>query len=132
MTPVKHRIARWLQWTGLIGAALGLVLTPWFGLGLAVQWLVGGAIAVGLDVFAIRTESDTRRMLAALVKLVVLVGALFVLTPTGTIPAPADGAAPADLGPILMLLSILPSEAGALMRRAVPMPEMGIPAEYQQ
>jgi hypothetical protein len=132
MTPIRQRIGVALQWIGLVGAVLGLIATPFFGLGLAPQWIIGGAIAIALDVIAIRTDADVRAMLAALGKLVVLVTALFAFTPVGSIPAPAENAIPADLGPILMLLSILPSEAGALLRRRMPMPEMGIPAEYQQ
>jgi hypothetical protein len=130
--PARHRLARGLQWTGLVGAVLGVIATPFFGLGLALQWLVGGAIAIALDVVAIRVEDDIRRMLAALLKLVVLVGALFAFTPSGSIPAPDANAIPADLGPILLLLSILPSEAGAMLRRTGPMPEMGVPQEFQQ
>ncbi|HJP89700.1 MAG TPA: hypothetical protein VJ850_11760 [Candidatus Limnocylindrales bacterium] len=130
--PARHRLAVGLQWTGLIGAVLGVIATPFFGLGLALQWLVAGAIAVGLDAFAIRAEEDIRAMLAALVKLVVLVGALFVFTPSGSIPGPQENTIPADLGPILLLLSILPSEAGAMLRRTGPMPEMGIPMDLQQ
>lgn len=130
--PVRHRISVGLQWTGLIGAALGLVATPLFGLGFAMQWLIGGAIAVALDVFAIRTDSETKAMLAALVKLVVLVTALMVLTSAGSVPQPAAGAVPPDTGPILLLLSILPSELGAILRRNPPMPEMGVPQEYQR
>jgi hypothetical protein len=132
MSPTRHRIAIGLQWTGLVGAVLGLLTTPLFGLGLAVQWLVGGAIAVALDVIAVRTEADIRAMLAALVKLVVLAGALFAFTPSGSIPPPVENTIPADLGPILLLLSILPSEAGAMLRRTGPMPEMGVPQEFQQ
>lgn len=128
--PARHRLAVGLQWTGLVGAVLGVAATPFFGLGLAVQWLIAGAIAIALDVFAIRSEADIRAMLAALVKLVVLVAALFVLTPAGTIPGPQANAIPADLGPILLLLSILPSEAGAMLRRTAPMPEMGVPHEF--
>jgi peptidoglycan/LPS O-acetylase OafA/YrhL len=130
--PARQRLAVGLQWTGLIGAVLGVLATPFFGLGLALQWLIGGGVAIALDVVAIRTEVDVRRMLAALVKLVILVGALFVLTPSGTIPGPQDNSVPADLGPILLLLSVLPSEAGAMLRRTAPMPEMGVPHEFQQ
>ena len=132
MSPTRHRISVGLQWTGLIGAVLGVVTTPLFGLGLAMQWLVGGAIAVVLDVIAIRTQQDIRAMLAALLKLVIVLGALFAFTPSGSIPAPAENTIPADLGPILLLLSILPSEAGAMLRRTGPMPEMGVPQEFQQ
>jgi hypothetical protein len=131
MTSVRHRLAVGLQWTGLLGAGLGLLATPLFGLGWAVQWLVAGAIAVSLDVFAIRAESETKAMLAALVKLFVLVGALFTLTPLGSIPTPAANSIPPDTGPLLMLLSILPSELGATLRRKVAMPEMGVPPELQ-
>jgi hypothetical protein len=132
MSPARRRIAVGLQWTGLVGAVLGVIATPFFGLGLALQWLVGGAIAIALDAFAIRAEEDIRAMLAALLKLLVLVGALFAFTPSGTIPGPEANAIPADLGPILLLLSILPSEAGAMLRRTGPMPEMGVPMDLQQ
>ena len=132
MSPTRARLAVGLQWTGLIGAVLGVIATPFFGLGLAVQWLVGGGIAIALDVIAIRTREDIRAMLAALGKLVVLVAALFMLTPSGSIPPAQANAIPADLGPILLLLSILPSEGGALLRRTGPMPEMGVPQEFQQ
>jgi hypothetical protein len=125
--PARQRLAVGLQWTGLIGAILGVVLTPFFGLGLALQWLIGGGVAVALDVVAIRSETDLRRMVAALLKLVILVVALFAFTPAGTIPQPAGSAIPADLGPILLLVSVLPSEAGASLRRTMPMPEMGVP-----
>lgn len=130
--PARHRLAAGLQWTGLVVAVLGVIATPFFGLGLAVQWLAAGAIAVALDVFAIRTEADIRAMLAALLKLVILVAALFVLTPSGSIPGPQANTIPADLGPILLLLSILPSEAGAMLRRTGPMPEMGVPMDFGQ
>ena len=132
MTPVRDRIATWLQWAGLIGAAAGLVAVPLFGLGGAIQWLVGGAIAVGLDVFAIRTESETKAMLAALAKLAVLIVALMVFTTAGSTPGTAAGAVPPDTGPVLMLLSILPSELGAMLRRPQRMPEMGVPPELQR
>lgn len=132
MTPVRERISTWLQWAGLIGAAAGLVAVPLFGLGFAVQWLVGGAIAIALDVVAIRTESDTKAMLAALGKLVVIVAALMVFTTAGSIPGTTAGAIPPDTGPVLLLLSILPSELGAMLRRRVEMPEMGVPPELQR
>lgn len=132
MTPIRERIASWLQWTGLIGAAAGLLAVPLFGLGGAGQWLVGGALAVGLDLFAIRTDSETKAMLAALGKLVVLIVALMVFTTVGSTPGTAAGAIPPDTGPVLMLLSILPSELGAMLRRSQQMPEMGVPPELQQ
>ena len=132
--PIRHRISVGLQWTGLVGAAAGLVAVPLF-LGFAMQWLVAGAIAVALDVVAIRTESDLRAMLAALVKLVVVVAALMMFTSPGSIPAMAPGTVPPDTGPVLLLLSIVPSELGAMLRRT-PVPagsgaphEPGIPPE---
>lgn len=128
--PIRHRITVGLQWTGLVGAAAGLVATPLF-LGFAAQWLVAGAIAVALDVIAIRTDADVRAMLAALAKLVVLVTALMAFTAPGSVPVMAPGAIPPDTGPVLMLLSILPSELGAMLRRRVAMPEMGVPREVQ-
>jgi len=131
MTTIRHRLAVGLQWTGLVGATLGLISVPLFGLGFAVQWIVGGLAAVGLDVYAIRTESDVRRMLAAILKLVILVAALFFLTGSGTIPTPTEGALPPDTGPILLFLSILPSELGATLRKEAPMPEMGVPHGLQ-
>ena len=129
--PIRHRISIGTQWTGLGGAALGLAAVPLF-LGFAVQWLAAGVVAVALDVFAIRTTSDTRAMVAALAKLVVLVAALFMLTSPGSIPAMVPNSIPPDTGPVLMLLSILPSEIGAMLRRTGPMPEMGVPSEFQQ
>ena len=126
MTPVRDRIATWLQWAGLIGAAAGLVAVPLFGLGGAIQWLVGGAVAVGLDVCAIRTDSETKA------KLAVLIVALMVFTTAGSTPGTAAGAVPPDTGPVLMLLSILPSELGAMLRRPQRMPEMGVPPELQR
>ena len=128
--PIRHRISIGLQWTGLIGSAVGLVAVPLF-LGFALQWLVAGLAAVALDVFAIRTASETKAMLAALAKLAILVGALFILTSPGSIPAMVANSIPPDTGPVLMLLSILPTEIGAMLRRAVPMPEMGVPPELQ-
>src|SRR6185369_9191444 len=80
MTPIRQRIGVALQWIGLVGAVLGLIATPFFGLGLAPQWIIGGAIAIALDVIAIRTDADVRAMLAALAKLVILVTALFAFT----------------------------------------------------
>ena len=130
MNPIRHRAAVGMQWTGLVGAAIGFVAVPLF-LGFAVQWIAAGAIAVALDVFAIRTDSDTRAMLAALVKLVVLVAALFILTSPGSIPAMVPNSIPPDTGPVVMLLSILPTEIGAMLRRTGPMPEMGVPPELQ-
>lgn len=132
MNPIRRRVATGLQWTGLAGAALGLVAVPLF-LGFAVQWLAAGAIAVALDVVAIRTDSDLRAMLAALGKLVFLVAALMMLTAPGSIPAMAPNTVPPDAGPVLMLLSVLPSQIGAMLRRsaASPMPEMGVPPELQ-
>jgi len=127
--PIRHRVSIGLQWTGLAGAAIGLVATPLF-LGFALQWLVAGAIAVALDVIAIRTDADVRAMLAALGKLVVLVTALLAFTTPGSIPVMAPGTIPPDTGPVLMLLSILPSELGATLRRTKPMPEMGVPTEF--
>ena len=134
--PIRHRISVALQWTGLVGATLGFVAVPLF-LGFTAQWHVDGAIAVALDVVAIRTESDTKAMLAALGKLVILVVALMVLTTPGSIPVMTPGSIPPDTGPVLLLLSILPSELGAMLRRA-PVPtgsgmpgEPGIPPEFQ-
>jgi hypothetical protein len=129
--PVRHRISVALQWAGLAGAAVGLLAVPLF-LGFAAQWLIAGAIAVALDVFAIRTASETQSMLAALGKLAVLVVALMVLTTPGSIPVMAPGSIPPDTGPVVMLLSILPSELGAMLRRApANAPEMGVPPELQ-
>ena len=129
--PVRHRISVGLQWTGLAGAAVGLLAVPLF-LGFAAQWLIAGAVAVALDVFAIRTASETQSMLAALGKLAVLVVALMVLTTPGSIPVMAPGSIPPDTGPVVMLLSILPSELGAMLRRApATSPEMGVPPELQ-
>ena len=131
MTTLRSKLASWFQRAGLVGAVLGLVATPLFGLGFAIQWLVGGTIAVALDVFAIRTESEALAMSAALGKLVVLVTVLIAFTSPGSVPRPAAGAIPADLGPVLLLLSILPSEIGAMLRRRPPMPEMGVPQEFR-
>lgn len=130
-SPIRHRISVGLQWAGLIGSAVGLVATPLF-LGFAAQWLIAGGIAVALDVVAIRTDADVRAMLAALGKLVVLLTALIGFTSAGSIPAMAPGSIPPDTGPALMLLSILPSELGAILRRTPPMPEMGVPQEFQR
>lgn len=129
-TPVRYRISVGMQWAGLVGAAVGLVATPLF-LGFAAQWLVAGAIAVALDVIAIRADADVRAMLAALAKLVVLVTALMAFTTPGSVPVMAPGTIPPDTGPVLMLISILPSELGAMLRRTPPMPEMGVPREFQ-
>ncbi|HSO29214.1 MAG TPA: hypothetical protein VLS28_04880 [Candidatus Sulfomarinibacteraceae bacterium] len=125
--PIRHRISIGLQWTGLAGSVVGFVSVPLF-LGFQAQWLVAGAIAVALDVVAIRTASDTRAMLAALGKLVILVVALMVLTTPGSIPAMAPGSIPPDTGPVVLLISILPSELGAMLRRA-PVAEPGIARE---
>ena len=132
MTTWRSKLAGWLQWAGLIGAVLGLVTTPLFGLGFAVQWLVAGAIAVVLDVFAIRTESETKAMLAALAKLVIVLTVLLAFTAAGTVPGTIAGAVPPDTGPVLLLLSILPSELGAMLRKRAPMPEMGVPQDFRQ
>jgi hypothetical protein len=129
--PIRYRITVGLQWTGLAGAALGFVATPLF-LGFAVHWLVAGAIAVALDVIAIRTDADLRAMLAALGKLVALVTALLAFTTPGSVPAMVPGTVPPDTGPVLMLISILPTELGAMLRRTPPMPEMGVPPEFQR
>jgi hypothetical protein len=126
--PIRHRISIGLQWTGLVGSAVGLVATPLFGLGFALQWLIAGALAVALDVFAIRTASETLAMVAALTKLVVLVAALMVFTSPGSLPPVAANSIPPDVGPILMILSILPSELGAMLRRT-PVPVGGAPRE---
>jgi hypothetical protein len=126
--PIRHRISIGLQWTGLVGSVLGFVAVPLF-LGFAMQWLVAGAIAVALDVVAIRTGSDTQAMLAALGKLVILVVALMVLTPLGSIPAMAPNSIPADTGPVLLFISILPSELGAMLRRAPVTAGSGMPRE---
>jgi hypothetical protein len=131
MTTIRHRAASGLQWAGLAFAGLGLVTTPLFGLGFAVQWLIGGALAAGLDIFAIRTESETLAMAAALGKLVVLVTVLIAFTTPGSVPPAAANVIPADTGPILLLLGILPSELGAMLRRRPPMPEMGVPQEFR-
>ena len=124
--PIRHRISVGLQWTGLVGSVVGFVFVPLF-LGFLVQWLIAGALAVVLDVYAIRTESDTKAMLAALGKLAVLVAALFMLTSPGSIPAMVPNSIPPDTGPVVMLLSILPSELGAMLRRA-PAPMAGAAA----
>jgi hypothetical protein len=129
--PIRHRISVGLQWTGLVGAVAGLIATPLF-LGFAAQWLIAGGIAVALDVVAVRTDADVKAMLAALGKLVVLVTALVAFTTAGSIPAMVPGTIPPDTGPALLLLSILPSELGAILRRTPPMPEMGVPQELQR
>ena len=126
--PIRHRISIGLQWTGLVGSVVGFVSVPLF-LGFTMQWLVAGAIAVALDVVAIRTESDLRAMLAALAKLAILVAALMFFTSSGSIPAMAPGSIPPDTGPVILLLSILPSELGAMLRRAPGQAGSGAPRE---
>ena len=126
--PIRHRISIGLQWTGLAGSVVGFVFVPLF-LGFAMQWLVAGAIAVALDVVAIRTESDLRAMIAALAKLIAIVAALMVFTSSGSIPVMAPGAIPPDTGPVILLLSILPSELGAMLRRAPEPAVSGVPRE---
>jgi len=118
MTLTRERLSYGLQVAGLATAAVGVLATPFFGLANALQWLAAGVVAVGLDVVSIRTRSDTRAMLAQLGKLTVLLAGIVVIAPPAETAADATLAmVPPDLGPILLLLSVLPSAAGAMVRR---------------
>jgi len=58
-------------------------------------------------------------MLAQVGKLAILLaGIVFFTAPTDTAGSTASTVVPPDLGPILLLLSVLPSAAGAMVRRA--------------
>jgi hypothetical protein len=119
MTLSRERLSFTLQVTGLAAAIAGVLATPFFGLAAAMQWLAAGIVAVGLDVVSIRSRSDTRAMLAQLGKLAVLLAGI-ALFPTSTDTAGggvSTAVIPPDLGPILLLLSVLPSAAGAMVRR---------------
>lgn len=116
MTMVMHRTGVALQWGGLAGSVAGVVTTVLFGLSVVASWVVAGVIAMVLDAVAIRTASDARAMGAAIAKLAVLLVALGAIT-LGGAASPADVPVPPDTGPLLLLLSILPSALGAIFRR---------------
>jgi hypothetical protein len=115
----RERLSFVLQATGLGAAVLGVIATPFFGLATATQWVIAGLVAVGLDVVAIRSRSDLRSMLAEMAKLVVLiVGIAAFTTSTDTSATATTPLIPPDIGPILLLLSVVPSAAGAIIRRS--------------
>lgn len=107
-------LAQALQGVGLVSAVAGVVATLLGGLVYAPVWVPVGLAGAALDAYAIRTPSEVRAMLAAGLKLAISIGALSVAFSNATT---APGALiPADLGPALVLLSALPSTAGAMRK----------------
>jgi len=117
LTVSRARLASSLQVAGLALAAVGMLATPFFGLATAAQWLAAGAVAVALDIVSIRTRSDTWSMLAQVGKLVILLAGIALFTASTDTTGTVAAAIPPDLGPIMLLLSIVPSAAGAMVRR---------------
>jgi len=116
MTLSMHGIAVALQWAGLLGSAVGTLLTLALAAALVPGWIVAGIAAVILDVVAIRIPSDARAMGAAIAKLLVVLVAVQVVTLGRAASSAVLPIAP-DTGPLLLLLSILPSALGAIFRR---------------
>jgi hypothetical protein len=106
-------LAQALQGTGLVSSLAGIVATLIGGLVYAPVWVPVGLAGAALDVYAIRTTSEVRAMLAAGLKLAICLAGLSVAFNTATT---AGGLIPADLGPALVLLSALPSTAGAMRK----------------
>jgi hypothetical protein len=121
MTLSRERLSAGLQVSGLAGSVGGVLATPFFGLASAMEWAAAGLVAVLLDLIAFRSRSDTRAMLAQLGKIAVIVAAV-ALVPASTDPSGGSAGTiiPPDLGPMILLLSILPSTAGAMVRRSDP------------
>ena len=107
-------LAQLLQGTGLFSSLAGVVATLLGGLVYAPVWVPVGLAGAALDVYAIRTTSEVRAMLAAGLKLAISIAALSVAFSTAS--AATGALIPADLGPALVLLSALPSTAGAMRK----------------
>ena len=119
MTVAMRPFSMALQLTGLSGSVAGAVLTVALAPFVVLGWVVAGIIAIVLDVIAIRARSVPNAVGAAIGKVGVVLVALVTVT-LGAAASPVDTELPAETGPLLLLLSVVPSLLGAAFRRVDP------------
>ena len=114
MTLAMYGPARNVQRLGLLGAVLGVIATQLAPSCGSVIWVLAGIVAIGFDIVAVAGRGHGS-IPASILKAVMVILPMGVLLSCAYVDLP-EPIVPAGLGPMLLMLSAIPSLLGAFLR----------------
>ena len=117
MTLERHNVGRGLQLAGMLAAVLGIGATLIAPFCEATIWAGAGALGAGLDLASLAMRPSLAIIALSLLKGVIVISPMFVLVMCAFVRVPPPPI-PVDVGPTLILTSVVPSIVGAVPVRS--------------